>query len=331
MQQDAVVIISFAAWQAERLPHFMIFPLAVGGVCALLAIAEDDTARRVAYLIDTARTVVGFTLSHLFGNPWLNARNVRWWRESQIRLVKDLFGVFIVAAEVLYCTSLPVGDDNHLRTLHQFVKLVVQSIVSSVWLTWGSLAHVVVNGFVAKSMLYRFHGRVELWLYAHAVFLLLGYVMVRLQRSLYAKENALAATQREQARLLEALRESNERREYEILMKNKMCARARDPQTRASWCPRPGGLAERARGRCARVPFRRLRKGTLAKSLSPELTCQQTHGSASHHTAKVSDAEASFVPEGEAAASRAADGTIAKGDPARAPNVRNRPGTRQEE
>mmetsp|Transcript_15124 Transcript_15124/g.45579 ORF Transcript_15124/g.45579 Transcript_15124/m.45579 type:complete len:374 (-) Transcript_15124:350-1471(-) len=130
-----------------------------------------------------------------------------------------------------------VPPDAHL-VMQQMLKLVILcTSAGSSWVGFLTLRNLIVHATLGASTLYLASyfgaGMIRTYVMAHTLSLASSYAQYVADRALYAREVEVATLRRseaalmaEQSRLLEALRASNERKEYEIQMA-KPCAAAR--------------------------------------------------------------------------------------------------------
>ena len=219
--------LSFAAWSCTRAGREeMVVPL-VWGLSTLLLATVVDTPPLVVK--DGVGGIVAFC-------AWTVALR-RCDQESVVRYI-GIFACFFATVRMLSDVKLmePPADPKQpfdLAAVSRMMQLLLQSgVVLPSVLVYGSLPYTYVNALGAVSTLRfvylsRGHGG-GMWVLIHVVGLIVGYVSTRLHRRLYEKEMELLAAREDLARLLEASREANERREYEILTLGKKLERVEE-------------------------------------------------------------------------------------------------------
>ena len=192
---------------------------------ALIVVAATAApgGRRTSYATDAAGALFSLAMSTV-----LIGHDPEHFRANMVRVA-----MVVVSAETLVEFTQPPEEDcaadQLLLPSHMLIKMIAElGLVAPGLLGWRTGAYAVVNVARAASathLVWRTGQGVaghQLHVYVQTVAVLIGCATSRVFRQLYDKEMELAATQAELARLLEASRESNERREYEIQMNRKL-------------------------------------------------------------------------------------------------------------
>lgn len=215
--------ITFAVWQLHCCRHISIVPLLVSCVCSVVACMTPNAALRKTYLADAIGAAMGsMALHENFRILILGPSDPERFFQRMQRIGPTIIGIEMTTV-LLQTPPLPDEIDVAWQ-IHGTIKLIcLIGLVAPVLLYRRTWAYLTTNAFAAVAFLH-FHwswAGVNGWLYTHSFGLLIGYALTQLHQELYEKERELAAGRAEQARLLEALSESNERREFEIRLLTK--------------------------------------------------------------------------------------------------------------
>ena len=210
--------LSFPVWQLHNSRHIAFLPLLLGFLCSVIIWIVMDDALKMSLLVDAFGAAGGA----IFLRHQLRTRDTKLVYQT-MQVVGPAIGG-LESLVMLLQTPPPPDKMNTIWQVHQTIKLLcVSGLVGPVVLNFRSVPYLVANACAAVSFLhYNFAWACVMgWLYAHSVGVMVGYVLTWLRKDLYKKERELLAARKEQARLLEALRESNERREIEIRILSK--------------------------------------------------------------------------------------------------------------
>lgn len=220
---------AFPAWQAARVIDLVLscsWVLFMGLACGLIAAtAAPGGSRRISFAADAAGALFSWTMLELLHRYCAHD-------PERIHAILVRLAMVVVPAETIVEFMLPPDEDwaagaapDQLLPVHMLLKMIVEvGLVAPGVLGWGTRAYATLNVLRAASaahLVWRSGQGIsghQVYVYAQTIAVLIGYSMSRVHRQLYDKETELAVAQTELARLLEASREANERREFEIRM-----------------------------------------------------------------------------------------------------------------
>ena len=213
-------LLCFHAWQFERaaLQHIAV-PLSLLVGCVLLALTSESAEQARMCVTDACGALVGVLVRlRLRAHPDQERAQVIAKRLALVAFLAEAARTEGPTADLAFA---PGADLVRLECFHRFVKCLISvGLVAPTYVgvyTWEFFVMnmALVLGAVPLFTKYGLpYARV--WAYTHSTALLVAASIHRMNSQLYAAERSVAKLVCEQERLLSSLRESNERREYEI-------------------------------------------------------------------------------------------------------------------